>query len=236
MWPRSITELYSSSSVPSQLCRDIVPTYTMTKTIEFFFDISSPWTCLAFHNIQKRLANSGTAIRWRPFLVGGVHNQVNAAYVEARANNLSQPKWRQLAQSLLDWAALSEVTMNFPSQYFPLRSVHAMRFCCALEHDPPALVRFATAAFEAYYTDQRNLDDPDVLVAIAHQAGFDGEGLRAQSQLQSIKDHLRANTDEAIARGSFGSPSIFVPFGDGERLYFGNDQLPLVEWALRQSP
>jgi 2-hydroxychromene-2-carboxylate isomerase len=54
------------------------------------------------------------------------------------------------------------------------------------------------------------------------------------SQQQAIKDHLRANTDEAIARGAFGSPSIYVPFGDGERLYFGNDQLPLVEWAVLQ--
>jgi len=50
--------------------------------------------------------------------------------------------------------------------------------------------------------------------------------------MQSCKDHLRANTDEAIARGAFGSPSIFVPFGEGERLYFGNDQLPLVKWAI----
>ena len=58
--------------------------------------------------------------------------------------------------------------------------------------------------------------------------------MRAQSQDQAIKDHLRANTDEAIARGAFGSPSIFVPFGEGERLYFGNDQLPLVKWAIEQ--
>ena len=208
----------------------------VTKSIEFFFDLSSPWTCLAFHNLQKRLAGTDTTIRWRPFLVGGVHNQVNEAYVEAREKNISQPKWRQLAQSLMDWAALSGVTMNFPSQYFPLRSVHAMRFCCALEHDQSALVRFATAAFEAYYTNQRNLDDPEVLASIAQDAGFDGEALCAQSKEQTIKDHLRANTDEAIARGAFGSPSIFVPFGDGERLYFGNDQLPLVEWALGLSP
>lgn len=206
----------------------------MPNAIEFFFDLSSPWTCLAFHNIQPLVEKTDTTIIWRPFLVGGVHNNVNQDYVEARANNMASPKWQQLGQSLMDWAALSGVPMNFPSQHHPLRSVHAMRFCCALEDDQPALFRFATAAFDAYYTEQQNLDDPHVLAAIADQAGLDGDHLLLQSTQQTIKDHLRANTEQAISRGAFGSPSIFVPFGSGERLYFGNDQLPLVEWALKQ--
>lgn len=206
----------------------------MPKTIEFFFDLSSPWTHIAFCNIQKLLAESDTEIVWRPFLVGGVHNEVNQKYVESRANDTASPKWQQLGQSLFDWAAHAGVPMNFPSKHHPLRSVHAMRFCCALEHDQEALHRFATAGFDAYYREQRNLDDPDVLVAIADETGLDGEVLRAKSQEQATKDHLRRNTDQAISRGAFGSPSIFVPFGDGERLYFGNDQLPLVQWALGQ--
>ena len=206
----------------------------MSKTIEFFFDLSSPWTCLAFHNIKPIAKKTNCNIVWRPFLVGGVHNTVNEAYVDSRANNLNSPKWKQLIQSLADWADQSNVTMNFPSKFFPLRSVHAMRFCCALENEPEKLMRFATAGFEAYYTRQLNLDDPDVLVKIANDAGLDGEELRRLSQEQNIKDRLRTNTEEAIARGAFGSPSIFVPFGSKERLYFGNDQLPLVEWAIQQ--
>lgn len=109
-----------------------------------------------------------------------------------------------------------------------------MRSCCALEDDQAALVKFATAGFEACYTHQLNLDDPDVLVTIATTAGLDGEALRLRSQETAIKDRLRTNTEEAVGRGAFGSPSIFVPVGSGERLYFGNDQLPLVEWALKQ--
>ncbi len=204
----------------------------MPKSIDFFFDLSSPWTCLAFHNIQPILKETNASIVWRPFLVGGVHNAVNQAYPESRARDINSPKWRQFFQSLLDWAAYSDIPMNFPGPHFPLRSVHAMRFCCILEDDQAALVKFATAAFDAYYTDQLNLDDPAVLIQIANDVGLDGEAMRAKSQEQAIKDHLRANTDQAIARGAFGSPAIFVPFGDGERLYFGNDQLPLVRWAI----
>ncbi len=206
----------------------------MTDTIEFFFDISSPWTCLAFHNIQPMMKTHDFEIRWRPFLVGGVHNAVNPTVFEARASTDS-PKFKQVGRSLYDWAALSGVTMNFPSEYHPLRSVHLMRFCCLLEDDQDALLRFSRAGFDAYFTDQTNLDDPETLVGFANAQGFDGADMWARSQEQACKDKLRANTDEAIARGAYGSPSIFVPFGDKERLYFGNDQLPLVSWAVEEN-
>ena len=107
-----------------------------------------------------------------------------------------------------------------------------MRFCCLLESEQDKLHRFMTITFKAYFTDQENLDDPDILVRLANKIGLDGEAMRQASQSQNCKDHLRLNTDEAIARGAFGSPSIFVPFGEGEKLYFGNDQLPLVKWAV----
>lgn len=196
----------------------------MTVPIEFFFDLSSPWTRLAFANIRSTLAGLDHAITWRPFLVGGVFNAVNPAVYESRKPENAA----RLARSfgwLKQWAQMAGVGMNFPSEYHPLKSVHAMRFCCALEDDQEALERFAHAAFEAYFTHARNLDDPAVLVAVADEAGFDGTTLGDRASSQPIKDRLRANTEEAIARGAFGSPTIFV---GGEHMYFGNDQLPLV--------
>ena len=206
----------------------------MQKTVEFYFDLSSPWTRLAFHNIQPIIEETGAKIIWKPFLVGGVFNAVNQDVYVAREN----PDNRKFVHSfrvLKDWAKLAGVAMNFPSEHHPVKSVHAMRLCCALEEDQAALHKFATAAFNAYYGDQRNLDDPAVLIAIANELGMDGEALAARTQEQEIKDRLRANTEEAIARGAYGSPSIFVPFGEGERMYFGNDQLPLVNWAIKQA-
>ncbi|ATW03857.1 2-hydroxychromene-2-carboxylate isomerase [Sphingorhabdus sp. YGSMI21] len=203
------------------------------KTVDFYFDLSSPWTCLAFHNIQPIINENGASIVWKPFLVGGVFNAVNQDVYAAREN----PDNRKFVHSfrvLKDWAKLAGLPMNFPSEHHPVKSVHAMRLCCALEDDQAALHKFATAAFNAYYGDQRNLDDPAVLIAIADEAGLDGAALAARTQDQEIKDRLRANTEEAIARGAYGSPSIFVPFGEGERMYFGNDQLPLVNWAIKQ--
>jgi 2-hydroxychromene-2-carboxylate isomerase len=196
--------------------------------IEFFFDLSSPWTCLAFHNIRRLAAETGAHMIWRPFLVGGVFNAVNASVYAGRADPDS-PKVRRNFHWLREWAALAGVPMNFPSPHHPIRSVAAMRMACALEDRQDDLLRFAKAAFDACYTDQRNLDDPAELVAIADACGLDGATLATQSASQPAKDRLRANTDEAIARGAFGSPTIFV---DGTDMYFGNDQLPIVRTRI----
>lgn len=198
--------------------------------VEFFFDLSSPWTCLAFHNLPGVLERTGVAAIYRPILVGGVFNAVNPAVYAAREqadNRRLQHSWKVLQ----DWARLASVPMNFPSQWHPAKSVHAMRFAAALEDDQTALVRFARGAFASYFGRQENLDDPAVLTAVADAEGLDGAALAAAAVNGAVKARLRANTEEVVARGGYGSPTIFV---DRTDMYFGNDQLPLVEAALKR--
>jgi 2-hydroxychromene-2-carboxylate isomerase len=196
--------------------------------LELFFDLSSPWTRLAFHNVQPILRETGAEITWRPFLVGGVFDAVNRSVYASRADP-DNPKNRLTFKWLKDWARLTGVPMNFPSPHHPVKSVQAMRFCCALEDDQPALFGFASAAFEAYFTDARNLDDVAVLIDVANACGLDGAHLAQRIQDDDVKQRLRANTQDVIDRGGFGSPTMFV---DGSDMYFGNDQLPLVRLAL----
>ena len=75
--------------------------------LEFFFDLSSPWTRLAFHNIQPILAETGASVTWRPFLVGGVFNAVNPSVYAGRASP-NDPKVRHSGAWLKDWARLAE--------------------------------------------------------------------------------------------------------------------------------
>ena len=201
----------------------------MARSFEFFFDLSSPWTYLAFTNVQPIIASTGAEAIFRPVLVGGIFNAVNQGVYAAREqadNRKLQHSWK----ALKDWARLAGVEMNFPSQWHPAKSVNAMRFAAALEDDQPALIAFARGAFESYFGAQENLDDPDVLEKVAAAVGLDGAAIRAASTSDAVKARLRANTEEVIARGGYGSPTMFV---DGEDMYFGNDQLPLVEAALK---
>lgn len=198
--------------------------------LEFFFDLSSPWTYLAFHNLQPMARELGVDIRWRPILVGGVFNTVNPSVYEFRKHG-APGKQRYLVKDLNDWARHAGLIIRFPPRVFPVNSVKAMRACLVFDAQG-TLPAFARAAFEAYWGRDEDLSDDAVLARICTDAGLDAQALFAGIQTPAIKDQLRANTDELVARGGFGTPTIFV---DGDDMYFGNDRLHLVREALLRS-
>ena len=196
--------------------------------LTFFYDLSSPWTYLAFNNVQEVISETKADVSWCPFLVGGVFNAVNQSVYAARSNP-SDPKVIHNFTWLHEWARLAGLPLDFPTAHHPVKSVLPMRACCALEDDQSLLFRFTKAAFDAYFAEGRNIDDPEVVADVANGLGIDGDGLIQKTTTQDVKDRLRANTEEAIAKGAYGSPTMIV---DDGQLYFGNDQLPLVRQAL----
>ena len=196
---------------------------------EFFFDISSPWTYLAFARVEDLAARCGVEIDWKPVLVGGVFNAVNETVYEARANP-HPVKGRYYVKDLKDWAAYCGVEIGNPP-VFPLRAVGVMRAACyALQEN--CLPQFSKLAFHAYWGELRDISQPEELAALATAAGMDAAALAEAVDSDAIKAQLRANTDELIARGGFGSPTMFINETD---MYFGNDRLPLVEAALMRA-
>lgn len=196
--------------------------------IEFFFDCSSPWTWLGFESIQPLAAELGVEVTWRPILVGGVFNAVNDSVYESRKNPVPA-KARYFLKDMQDWARLQGLQIKFPASVFPVNSVKVMRGCCWLGQD---CVPFARAAFRAYWTDDRGISQDDVIADVARAAGLDADALFAAIAGDAAKAQLRANTDELIARGGFGSPTMFV---GGDDMYFGNDRMPLVRAAVEAS-
>jgi 2-hydroxychromene-2-carboxylate isomerase len=198
------------------------------KTLEFFYDVGSPWTYLAFSRIETLAGEHGAELIWRPVLVGGVFNAVNREVYEARAQpNPRRARYHQ--KDLQDWARLYGLTIRWPS-VFPLNSVKPMRGALAAE-ERGRLVAWSRACFEAYWGRDQDLSQDDVLEQIARRVALDPAWLLARIAKPEIKEKLRANTDELVARGGFGSPTMFVNRTD---MYFGNDRLPLVEAALRR--
>jgi 2-hydroxychromene-2-carboxylate isomerase len=202
----------------------------LAPVIEFFFDCSSPWTWLAFHNVQPMARELGVAIRWRPVLLGAVFNAVNPGVYAFREEG-APAKSRYIEKDLQDWARRSGLVIRFPNAVFPLRSTRVMRGCLLLE---PAgkLVDFASAAFEAYWTDEQDLSRDEALVALCRRIEVDPEWFLHGIATPEIKAELRVNTDELIRRGGFGSPTMFVAEND---MYFGNDRLVLVRAALERA-
>jgi 2-hydroxychromene-2-carboxylate isomerase len=197
--------------------------------IEFFFDCSSPWTYLAFHNIQPLAKEFGQEIQWRPILVGGIFNTINPSVYASRERPVPA-KARYNKKDLADWARAAGLAIKWTPTVFPVNSVKAMRGCIFLGQGG-AMLAFTRAVFEAYWGDDKDISQDDVLAAICAQLGIDQAKFFDGIKDQAVKDALKTNTDEVMARGGFGSPTIFV---DGNDMYFGNDRLPLIRAALER--
>jgi len=194
--------------------------------LEFFFDCSSPWTYLAFENLQKLCARRELDVVYRPILVGGVFNAVNQSVYENRANPVPA-KSRYYQKDLQDWARYTGVTIGQP-RVFPVNSVKAMRGAfVALEEG--CIVPYARRVFHHYWGELEDISKEEVLRDIVVACGMDADAWFEKIGSAPYKERLRLNTDELINRGGFGSPTFFL---DGTDMYFGNDRLVLIESRL----
>jgi 2-hydroxychromene-2-carboxylate isomerase len=132
-----------------------------------------------------------------------------------------------MLKDMHDWARQAGLKIVFPPKVFPINSVKAMRGCLWLEPQGK-LLSFATAVFEAYWGREEDISQDAVLLKICAQVGVDNEAFMVGIAQPAIKAQLKANTDEVIARGGFGSPTLFL----GDDMYFGNDRLSLVKAAI----
>ncbi|MGI9323025.1 MAG: 2-hydroxychromene-2-carboxylate isomerase [Pseudomonadales bacterium] len=195
--------------------------------VEYFFDCSSPWTYLSYTWIESLCRETGAELVWKPFLVGGVFNTVNSSVYEQRANPVPA-KAAYYQKDLQDWARYQGIEIGKPP-IFPVNSVKAMRGCFVAEA-AGCISDYAGNIFRAYWTNLQDISQDDVLREIVRATGLDEDAFFTEIASQACKDKLRANTDELIARGGFGSPTIFI---DKTDIYFGNDRLPLIEYKLR---
>ena len=198
--------------------------------IEFFFDCSSPWTYIAFRNIQPLAKELKAEIVWKPVLVGGIFNSVNKNVYAAR-EDMNSARNRYILKDVQDNARDTAMTIVFPPKVFPVNSVKAMRGCLWIAQDATAkdkYLAFIEATFAAYFTREQDISQDEVLQAICVQVGIDTTAFMQGITRPDIKEQLKTNTDEAIARGAFGVPTFFI----GTDMYFGNDRLALLKSAL----
>ncbi len=200
----------------------------MAKQVEFYYDCSSPWTYLAFSKIEELARRAGAEIVWKPFLVGGVFNTVNPSVYESRQNPV-KVKAKYYGKDLQDWARFYGLKIGSPT-VFPVNSVKAMRGAF-VAHEHGKISPYSRRVFETYWGEDRDISKDEVLRDVVRAVGLDEKEYFAKIASDEYKAKLRNNTDELIACGGFGSPTMFV---EGS-MFFGNDRLALVEWALSKA-
>ncbi|MCY1407336.1 2-hydroxychromene-2-carboxylate isomerase [compost metagenome] len=195
----------------------------MNRTVEFFFDFGSPTSYLAYTQLPKICAETGANLVYRPILLGGIFQATgNASPVEIPA------KGRYMLADMQRFAARYGVPLKM-NPAFPLNTLLLMRGAVAMQlRQPERFAAYVEAIYRAMWVDQRNLGDPAELGAVLAAAGFDPEELLALTAEPEIKEALKSATEEAVRRGAFGAPTMFV----GERMFFGQDRLDFVREAL----
>lgn len=194
----------------------------MPHTLEFYWDFSSPYAYLGSTQAKAVAERTSATLVYRPMLLGAVFKAVGQNTIPMET--FSPAKKAYGLRDMHDWADYWGVPFQFNTT-FPLNSVKALRCYLALPESRQDAFREAT--FRAAWAEGRDIGDEAVLRELI---GADADAIFEQTQAPAIKQALFAATDRAVAVGAFGAPTWVV---DGEKLFFGQDRLPLVERALR---
>jgi 2-hydroxychromene-2-carboxylate isomerase len=189
--------------------------------IDFWFDFSSPYGYLLSERIDEVAARHGRKVRWHPILLGVVFNATGSAPLTSQNPAKAAYSVRDFARS----ARFLGIAYRHPSR-FPLATQNAARAYYWLHGQDCALARhFAHATFRALFVADRDISAPDTVREIAADLGVDRDSLAAALQSPEIRARLKAEVDQAMQTGVFGSPHVLI---DGEP-FFGADRLPQIE-------
>jgi 2-hydroxychromene-2-carboxylate isomerase len=195
----------------------------MSKTVEFYFDLGSPATYLAYTQLPKICAEADARLIYIPILLGGVFKATgNASPATVPA------KGRYMFQDLDRYARRYGVPLKF-NPHFPINTLMLMRAVTGIQlRHPERFGAFIDCLFKALWVDGRSLDEPTTVAAVLSQNAFDPREVLALTCDEEIKSILKHNTEQAVQRGVFGAPSMFVD----NQLFFGQDRLDFVIEAL----
>ena len=196
----------------------------MSKSVEFFFDLGSPATYLAYTQLPGICEKTDSQLIYRPMLLGGVFKATGNASPATIA-----AKGRYMFLDLSRYATRYGVAFRL-NPHFPINTLLLMRAVTGMQmQHPERFLDFIDCLFRALWVDGRNLNDPEVVATVLAEHGFNAQAVLALTADDAVKNALKDCTDEAIRRGVFGAPSMFV----GDQLYFGQDRLYFVREALR---
>lgn len=195
----------------------------MQPKVEFLFDFGSPNAYLCHKVIPGIEARTGARFDYVPILLGGLFRLANnRSPMEAFADIPNKLAYERLERER--FVQRHGLTAYRHNPFFPVNTLQIMRGAVAAQQ-LGCFGPYVDAVFACMWEHGMNMADPEVIRRELDAAGLDGAALLAATQDPGVKARLLANTEQAHARGAFGSPSFFV----GRELYFGKDRLREVE-------
>ncbi|MBK7742895.1 MAG: 2-hydroxychromene-2-carboxylate isomerase [Betaproteobacteria bacterium] len=193
----------------------------MTAPIDFYFDFSSPYGCLAAQRIEALAAKHGRSVDWHPVLLGAIFKATGGAPLT------ELPLKADYARRDFERSARFHGIDGFrlPAK-FPIATQAPARIVLWLKGSDPLLAaRVAKALYRAYFFDGVDISSPERAAAVAANEGVDAAAARAAVDDPAIKEALKDEVERALARGVFGSPFVIV---DGEP-FWGLDRFDQID-------
>ena len=193
----------------------------MIKPFDFYFDFVSPYSFLAHKEIKKIEKNEGMKIKYKPILLGGLHNLhgIKApAFIPAKAKHM-----------IRDCKLIAErnsVKFKFNS-YFPIKSLNLMRGVLVAEEDNIKNY-YIDNIFNTVWQDGLNMNDEIIVQKVLKNLNVNPKTFSLRSLSSLIKDSLRKKTNEAYEKGIFGAPT----FVSNNKIFWGQDR---IEFALKEA-
>jgi len=190
--------------------------------VEFHFDFGSPNAYLAHQVIPRIEERTGAKFDYVPILLGGVFKLTNnRSPAEKMAGIKNRLEYERLELDRFVRRHGIKFTWN---PFFPVNTLLIMRGAIAAQLEGE-FEHYVNEVFRYMWADPKDMDDAAVVGAALTESGFDAAALLARTQEATVKDRLLKNTEESVARGTFGSPTFFV----GKEIFFGKDRLRDVE-------
>jgi 2-hydroxychromene-2-carboxylate isomerase len=196
------------------------------KTVDFLFDFGSPNAYFAHKVIPGIEQRTGATFHYVPVLLGGIFKLTNNKPPMLAFGPVKGKMDYEMLETRRFIAKHHLTAFNF-NPNFPVNTLQLMRMAVAAEK-AGYLPRYANAVFHHMWEAPKKMDDPEIIRAALAESGLDAEALIAASQTHEVKQGLMDNTEKAVARGAFGSPTFFV----GDEMYFGKNTLRDIEDAL----
>jgi 2-hydroxychromene-2-carboxylate isomerase len=190
---------------------------------QFMFDFGSPNAFLSHEAIPAIEKRTGAKFEYVPILLGGIFKATNnKSPAETLAGIKNKREFHALeTERFVKRFAVKPYVFN---PFFPVNTLHLMRAAVAAQLEG-VFEKYVEAAFQHMWGEPKKMDDPEVAIKALNSSGLDGAKLLARAQEPEVKTKLIENTQVAVERGAFGSPTFFV----GKEMFFGKEQLREVE-------
>ena len=190
---------------------------------QFLFDFGSPNAYLSHEAIPAIEKRTGVKFEYVPVLLGGIFKSTNnKSPAETLAGVKNKREFHALeTERFVKRFGVKPYTWN-PN--FPVNTLNLMRAAVAAQMEG-VFEKYVEAAFHHMWVEPKKMDDPEVAGKAIASSGLDAAKLFARAQDADVKAKLIENTQSAVERGAFGSPTFFV----GKEIFFGKEQLREVE-------